>query len=75
MMELDEKKQLVVNFLKRCNDYADGELAKYQARLEMAEGQEALELADRISHWAAYRAFNEHAIEELATARLDDWLV
>lgn len=73
-MDLNEKKRLVVKFLERCNDYADTELTKYRARLESAAGTEALELADRITHWTAYRTFNEHAIAELETTRLDDWL-
>jgi len=73
-MDLNGKKRLVIRFLERCNAYADGELAKYRERLDEAEGAEALEIADRIAHWTAYRTFNEHAIRELGTARLDDWL-
>ncbi len=73
-MDLDERKRLVIRFLERCNAYADRELAKYRERLGEAHGEEALEIADRIAHWTAYRTFNEHAIGELGTARLDDWL-
>jgi len=73
-MDLDEKKRLVTHFLERCNEYADRELERCRAELEHARGTRALELADKIAHWAAYRAFNEHAIAELATPRLDDWL-
>lgn len=72
-LTLDEKKALVTAFLERCNTYADDEVERYRRRLELAEGTEALELAEKIARWAAYRAFNEHAIGELASARLDDW--
>ena len=71
---LDEKKRLVVRFLEHCNAYADRQLDGYRAKLEHAHGAQALEIADKIAHWAAYRAFNAHAIEELATPRLDTWL-
>jgi len=73
-MTLEEKRRLVIRFLERCNAYADRELAKHRERLDAARGREALEIADRITHWAAYRAFNEHAIGELESSRLDDWL-
>lgn len=73
-MTLEEKKRLIGRFLERCNAYADRELEGLRARLEHARGKEALELADKIAHWSAYRAFNEHAIEELASERLDDWI-
>jgi len=72
-MTLDEKKALVGAFLARCNAYADRQLAQYRGELERAVGTRALELADKIGHWTAYRTFNEHAIGELATTRLDDW--
>ena len=73
-MNLDEKRRLVIRFLERCNAYADRELEKYRGRLDGARGREALEIADRIAHWTAYRTFNEHAIGELESSRLDDWL-
>ena len=73
-MTLDDKKTLVAKFLAHCNDYANRQLAGYLAELEHASGARALELADKIAHWSAYRAFNEHAIAELATPRLDAWL-
>jgi hypothetical protein len=73
-MTLDEKKRLVIRFLERCNDYADRELSGLRAELEHAQAARALQLADKIAHWAAYRAFNEHAIAELGTPRLDAWL-
>lgn len=73
-MTLGERKELIVRFLLRCNLYADDKLAGYRAELDAASGRRALELQDKIGHWTAYRAFNEHTIEELRTPRLDDWL-
>lgn len=73
-MDVKERKRVVVHFLEHCNEYADRELAKYRERLENASGAQALEIADRIAHWTAYRTFNEHAIMELGTDRLDEWL-
>lgn len=69
-----DKKQLISRFLERCNRYADDKLVGYHAALAETEGPEALALTDKISHWTAYRSFNEYAINELATDRLDDWL-
>lgn len=73
MNDLAEKKAVVAAFIKRCNEYADGMLARYRAELEQASGMTALVIQDKIGHWTAYRAFNEHTLDELATARLDDW--
>ena len=72
-MTLSEKKRLIAQFLARCNEYADAKLADYHAQARLETGTEALALADKISHWSAYRAFNAHAIAELETTALDDW--
>jgi hypothetical protein len=73
MITLDEKKALVRSFLTQCNRYADAKLAEYRLDLQAADGERTLELTHRIGDWTAYRAFNEHAIAELATERLDAW--
>lgn len=74
-MTLSEQKRLVGRFLRHCNRYADDKLAGYGERLGRATGFEALELQDKISHWTAYRAFNEYTLDELEqTDRLDAWL-
>ena len=57
----------------RCNEYALAKLADYQAELAGATAERALELQDKIGHWTAYRAFNEHAIDELKSGTLDAW--
>jgi len=72
-MEATAKKAVVADFLTRCNRYADGQLDKYRAELAARSGSEALAVQDKIGHWTAYRAFNEHALEELARGELDDW--
>jgi hypothetical protein len=72
-MSIDEKKTLVRQFLERCNRYADDKLDGYARQLADASGSKCLDLQDKIGHWTAYRAFNEHAIEELGTDRLDTW--
>lgn len=77
-MTLVEKKALITRFLARCNEYADTKLAayieEYRASSQAGNTAEALSLAAKISHWTAYQAFNRHAIGELETTALDDWL-
>ena len=68
-----DKKAVVADFLHRCNRYADGQLAKYRAALSDASAAEALAIQDKIGHWTAYRAFNEHALGEIERGELDDW--
>lgn len=72
-MTLSEQKSLVAGFLARCNQYANDKLEQYQQQLATATGQRALEIQDKIGHWTAYRAFNEHTIEELRGDMLDEW--
>ena len=48
-------------------------IRKYRKSLDGADAEQELALQDRISHWTAYRAFNEHAIMELNGTELDDW--
>ncbi len=72
-MNLQKKKDLVTSFLLKCNAYADERLARYAAESESVSGLEALNVQDKIHHWATYKAFNEYTIEELETDELDDW--
>jgi hypothetical protein len=73
MTTLSEKKSIVSDFLLRCNRYADDKLAGFAAELERSAGLEALAIQDEISHWTAYKAFNEYALAELETEELDAW--
>jgi hypothetical protein len=72
-MDVAAKKTVVTDFLLRCNAYADGQLGKYRRELDGATAAQALVIEDKIGHWTAYRAFNEHALRELAAGELDDW--
>ncbi|HUQ50684.1 MAG TPA: hypothetical protein VM692_00595 [Gammaproteobacteria bacterium] len=72
-MDSVAKKAVVAEFLTRCNRYAEGQLEKYRTQLDSASPGEALAVQDKIGHWTAYRAFNEHALQELARGELDDW--
>ena len=72
-MNSADKKAVVADFLARCNRYADGQLAKYRQELVSADAGSALALQDKIGHWTAYRAFNEHALAEIRRGELDDW--
>ena len=72
-MNSADKKAVVADFLRRCNRYAEGQLAKYRQELGVADEAAALTIQDKIGHWTAYRAFNEHALGEIARGKLDDW--
>jgi len=72
-MNSADKKAVVADYLQRCNRYAEGQLAKYRQGLETADAAAALTIQDKIGHWTAYRAFNEHALGEIRRGELDDW--
>ncbi len=72
MATANEKKRIVEDFLERCNAYAADMIAKY-GKAESADAMQELARQDKISHWTAYRAFNEHAIMELGGTELDGW--
>ena len=73
MNNITEKKKIISDFIRQCNDYADGQIRKYQARLDSVEDMEALELETKIYHWKVYQTFNVYTIEELKTDELDHW--
>ena len=73
MNSVSEKKKIISEFIGQCNDYADGRIRKYQARLEQAGGMDALEIEAKIYNWKVYKAFNVYTIEELKTGELDSW--
>lgn len=73
MNSVPEKKQIISEFILQCNDYADGQIRKYQARLQRAEAMDALEIEAKIYNWKVYKAFNVYALEELKTGELDTW--
>ena len=73
MTHITEKKKIISDFIRQCNDYADGQIRKYQARLDSAEDMDALDIETKIYHWKVYTAFNTYTIEELKTGELDPW--
>ena len=61
-MDAAAKKAVVADFLARCNRYADGQLDNIATSSRPRSTGEALAVQDKIGHWTAYRAFNEHAL-------------
>tara|TARA_B100001094_G_scaffold323292_1_gene373898 strand:- start:1348 stop:1551 length:204 start_codon:yes stop_codon:yes gene_type:complete len=64
-MNLEEKRNLVVSFLRRCVSYANDSIERKSER----GGEE-----EEISKWATYREFTEHAAMEVSRGDLDSWL-
>ena len=73
MNSVAQKKKIINDFIMQCNDYADGQVRKYQARLAQAGAMDALEIETKIYNWKVYKAFNIYTIEELKTDELDSW--
>jgi hypothetical protein len=73
MPTIEEKKRIVIDFLGRCNAYADDMLAKYRRQLNEARREDVLAIEDKIAHWTAYRAFNDVAIADVSRGELDNW--
>ena len=65
--------QKAVDFLRKCNGYAEEQLEKYRRALASASSAEAQAIEDKIGHWTTYRAFNEIALGELERGELDHW--
>ena len=64
-MSIEERRNLVVSFLRRCVRYANDSIARKKERGEDEE---------EISKWSAYRDFTDHAIMEVSRGDLDSWL-
>ena len=58
-----DEKAVIVNYLRKCNTYAEASIQRKEERGEF----------DEISAWKSYIAFNDHAIEELGNGKLDAW--
>ena len=58
-----DEKAVIVNYLRKCNTYAEASIQRKEERGEL----------DEISAWKSYIAFNDHAIEELGNGKLDAW--
>ena len=64
-MSIEERRKLVVSFLKKCVKYANDSIDRKTER-----GVEE----EEISRWSAYRDFTEHAVMEVSRGDLDSWL-
>ena len=64
-MSIEERRNLLVSFLRRCVRYANDYIDRKKERGEDEE---------EISKWSAYRDFTDHAIMEVSRGDLDSWL-
>jgi len=64
-MSIEERRSLVISFLRRCVRYANESIARKTER----GGEE-----EEVVRWVAYRDFTEHSILEISNGDLDSWL-
>ena len=64
-MSIEQRRNLVVSFLKKCVKYANDSIDRKTER-----GVEE----EEISRWSTYRDFTEHAVMEVSRGDLDSWL-
>ena len=64
-MGLEERRSLVVSFLRKCVTYANDSINRKRDRGD-SEGE--------IEKWENYRDFTEHAVMEVSNGELDGWL-
>ncbi|MDX2426182.1 MAG: hypothetical protein QNK15_08015 [Cycloclasticus sp.] len=68
-----DKKEIIIDFLKQCNSYSGQMLDKYSTQLIQSDLEGAAVAKQKIHDWTTYREFNDYAIEELKGEQLDDW--
>ena len=64
-MGLEERRSLVLSFLRKCVTYADDSIRRKRDRGDSEE---------EIENWEVYRDFTEHAVMEVSNGELDEWL-
>ena len=64
-MGLEERRLLVVSFLRKCVTYANDSIYRKRDRGDSEE---------EIEKWENYRDFTEHAVMEVSNVELDEWL-
>ena len=64
-MGLEERRSLVVSFLRKCVTYANDSINRKRDRGDLEE---------EIEKWENYRDFPEHAVMEVSNGELDEWL-
>ena len=68
-----DKKEIIIDFLKQCNSYSGQMLDKYSMQLIQSDLDDTIVVKQKIHDWTTYREFNDYAIEELKGEQLDDW--
>lgn len=64
-MGLEERRSLVLSFLRKCVTYADDSIRRKRDRGDSEK---------EIEKWEVYRDFTEHAVMEVSNGELDEWL-
>jgi len=64
-MDIEERREIVSRFLRRCVTYADASIERKKSR-----GEDSLE----ISNWENYRQFTSFSASEVESGELDTWL-
>ena len=64
-MGLEERRSLVVSFLRKCVTYANDSINRKRDRGDSEE---------EIEKWENYRDCTEHAVMEVSNGELDEWL-
>jgi|TARA_R110002074_G_scaffold402194_1_gene604428 deoxyhypusine synthase len=72
-ISLQDKKEIIIDFLKQCNSYSEQMLDKYSSQLVQSDLEGANVVKQKIHDWTTYREFNDYAIGELKGEQLDDW--
>ena len=67
-VSIQEKKEIIIDFLLKCNSYGEKKLLSYRS-----SGLNASNCSVKIKSWEKYIEFNEHAIRELKDNTLDNW--
>ena len=70
-LSIADKKSIIIEFLKQCNEYSEEMLIKYESQLGAEEKK--VTAPQKIHDWTVYKEFNEYAIKELSGQELDDW--
>tara|TARA_B100001750_G_C15381623_1_gene532738 strand:+ start:201 stop:398 length:198 start_codon:yes stop_codon:yes gene_type:complete len=64
MMDQEQRKEIVKDFLRRCIEYADDTIAR-----KTESGDDP----DGLAKWVAYRDYTAYAIKEIDNGDLNDW--
>ncbi|ORU91565.1 MAG: hypothetical protein A6F70_00345 [Cycloclasticus sp. symbiont of Bathymodiolus heckerae] len=70
---MEDKKQIIIDFLQKCNGYSEQMLVRYEEEAGADDAAAVLKAKQKIHDWTSYREFNIHAIGELNDGTLDAW--